>query len=120
MSKKVDSDLEKMNRDRRKAEEEYLDSQAQMLEVSRITRDGISNVDELILYVADVIQSVAHSEDVARASNNDIVYSEAIGIRREMTKLLELLLMNGTAEQSVEDGTEEAHRANNEGEEGYV
>ena len=120
MSKKVESDLEKMNKDRRKAEEEYLDSQQRMLEVKRIMRDGITNVDELILYVADVIQGVTHSEDLARASNNGIVYSEAIGIRREMTKLLELILKDGSAIPVDEvDGTELNHRSNNEGEEGY-
>lgn len=118
--KKVESDLEKMNKDRRKAEEEYIDSQAQMLEVRRIMKDGITNVDELILYTADVILSVTHSEDLARANNNSIVYSEAVGIRREFTKLLELILKDGTAIPMEDvDGSEEAHRANNTGEEAY-
>ena len=97
MIRKMTSDLEKMNMERRKAEEEYLDSQQQMLEIRRIMRDGISDVNELVLYVADVITSVTHSEDLARASNNDIVYSEAVGIRREFTKLLKLILKDGTA-----------------------
>ena len=120
MSKQVESDLEKMNKDRRKAEEEYLDSQQQMLEIRRIMRDGISDVDELILYVADVIKSVMHSEDLARASNNSIVYSEAVGIRREFTKLLDLILKDGTAMPMEEvEGTEEKHRAENDGEESY-
>jgi hypothetical protein len=118
MSKKVDSDLEKMNKDRRRAEEEYLDAQTQMLEIRRIQRDGINNVEELVLYVGDVIQSVQHAEDVARQHNNHIVYSEAIGIRREMSKLFDLILKDGTAAEQI-DGTEEAHRVNNEGEEGY-
>ena len=118
--KKVVSDLGKMNKDRRKAEEEYLDSQQQMLEIRRIMRDGITNVDELLLYVSDVILSVTHSEDLARTGNNPIVYSEAIGIRREMTKLLELVLKDGTAIPMEEvDGTEEAHREKNTGEEAY-
>ena len=115
MGKQVESDLEKMNKDRRKAEEEYLDSQQAMLEVRRIQRDGISNVEELILYVSDVIGGVTHAEDIARANNNSIIYSEAVGIRREMAKLLDLVLKDGTAL----DGSEEYHRANNEGEEGY-
>ena len=120
MSKKVNSDLEKMNKDRRKAEEEYLVSQQQMVEVSRIMREGISNVDELIIYVADVTQGVTHAEDVARASNNAIMYSEAVGIRREFTKLLNLILEDGTAIPMEEmDGTEEAHREKNNGEEAY-
>lgn len=97
MIRKMASDLEKMNMERRKAEEEYLDGQQQMLEIRRIMRDGISDVNELVLYVADVITSVARSEDLARASNNDIVYSEAVGIRREFTKLLKLILKDGTA-----------------------
>ena len=121
MSKQVESDLEKMNKDRRKAEEEYLVSQQRMLEIRRIMRDGITNVDELILYVADVITGVTHSEDLARASNNSIVYSEAVGIRREFTKLLELVLKDGTAIPMKDvDGTEEKHRAKNDGEEAYV
>jgi hypothetical protein len=120
MTKKVVSDLEKMNKDRRKAEEEYLDSQQQMLEIQRIQREGITSVEELILYAADVIVSVTHSEDLARINNNPIVYSEAVGIRREFTKLLELVLKDGTAIPVEEqDGTEEAHRENNTGEEGY-
>ena len=120
MGKKIESDLEKMNKDRRKAEEEYLDSQQRMLEIRRIMSDGITNVDELVLYVADVIKSVTHSEDLARASNNGIVYSEAIGIRREFTKLLDLILKDGTAVPMEEiDGTEEAHREKNDGEESY-
>lgn len=119
MSKKVDSDLEKMNKDRRKAEEEYLDSQTQMLEIRRIQRVGINNIEELVLYVDDVIGSVKHSEDLARQHDNHIVYSEAVGIRREMSKLLDLIFKGGTAAE-VTDGTEEAHRAKNEGEEGYV
>ena len=120
MSKKVESDLEKMNKDRRRAEKEYLYGQEQMLEVRRIMEDGISNVDELILYVADVIDGVARSEDLARANNNSIVYSEAVGIRREFTKLLELVLKDGTAIPMEEtDGTEEKFREENEGTEGY-
>lgn len=111
------SDLEKMNKDRRKAEEKYLDSQQQMLEIRRIMRDGITGVEELILYVADVITSVEHSEDLARANNNSIVYSEAVGIRREFTKLLDLVLKDGTAIPM--DGSEEKHRVENDGEEGY-
>ena len=120
MSKKVVSDLERMNKDRRRAEEEYLDGQQLMLEVQRIMRDGITNVEELIVYVADVITGVLHAEDQARANNNPIVYSEAVGIRREMTKLLDLVLKDGSAiPMDKVDGTEEAHRANNEGEEAY-
>ena len=113
------NDLEKMNKDRRKAEEEYLDSQQQMLEIRRIMQDGIGNIDELILYISDVILSVTHSEDLARASNNGIVYSEAVGIRREFTKLLELVLKDGTA-MPMEDGTEEKFREENDGQEGYA
>ena len=114
----MESDLEKMNKDRRKAEEEYLVSQERMLEVNRIRRDGINCVEELVLYVEDVLQGVTHSEDLARASNNSIIYSEAIGIRREFKKLLELILKDGTAAVAI-DGTEEAHREKNKGEEGY-
>ena len=120
MGKKIISDMDKMNKDRRKAEEEYLASQQQMLELRRIMRDGITNGEELLLYVADVIISVERSEDLARASNNSIVYSEAVGIRREFAKLLELILKDGTAIPVEEaDGSEEAHRNNNDGSESY-
>ena len=112
------SDLEKMGKDHRKAEEDYLENQQRMFEVRRIQRDGINSVEELLLYVTDVIASVKHSEDLARQNDNGIVYSEAIGIRREMEKLLNLVLMDGTALKSI-DGTEEAHRANNKGDEAY-
>lgn len=116
---KVNSDLEKMNKDRRKAEEAYLESRDMVLEIERIKRDGISNVEELTVYIADVVKSVKHSEDLARMSNNAIVYSEAIGIRREMEKLLNLIFLDGTALENL-DGTEEAHRAENDGDEAYA
>lgn len=119
MSEKVESDLEKLNRDRKKAEEAYLVSMDRKLEVERIRKEGISSVEDLIAYIDDIIESVQHSEDLARMSNNPIVYSEAIGIRREMTKLLNLVFMDGTAAEHV-NGTEEKHREENTGEEGYV
>ena len=121
MEKKIENDLERMNKDRRKAEEEYLDSQQAMLEVKRIQRDGITNVVELVLYIADVLGSVTHAEDMARVQNNSIVYSEAIGIRREMEKLLDLVLKDGTAILDEEvDGTEKHHREGNDGNESYA
>ena len=116
--KKMVSDLEKMNKDRRKAEEVYLAGQKRMLEMQRIIRDGITKVEELVLYVNDVIASVSHDEDVARTQNNSIVYSEAIGIRREFSKLLNLVTKDKMTKEKI-DGTEEKHRLNNEGEEGY-
>ena len=116
--KKVASDLEKMNKDRRKAEEEYLESQERMLEVQRIKREGISCVEDLITYSFDVVESVKHSEDLARMQNNAIVYSEAIGIRREMEKLLDLIFLDGTATEAI-DGSEEKHREENDGGEAY-
>lgn len=116
---KVNDDLEKMNKDRRKAEEAYLESVEKKLEVERIKRDGISNAEDLVIYISDVVESVQHSEDLARMNNNPIVYSEAIGIRREMNKLF-LLLMRDEAPEEVMDGTEEAHREKNDGEEGYT
>ena len=122
MDKKVVSDLEKMNKDRARAEEEYMEQKEEVTEVFRIMREGISDAEELLTYLAACIKDATHMEDVARASNNNILYSEAVAIRRELSKLLKLLLMDGTAEveDGVEDGTEEAHRANNEGEEGYA
>lgn len=115
--KKINSDLEKMNKDRRKAEEEYIESQERMLEASRIRKEGISDVEDLVIYIFDVIESVKHSEDLARMQNNPLIYSEAIGIRREMEKLLDL--MGGNAVESIE-GTEEKHRKENDGNEGYA
>lgn len=115
---KLESSLEKMNKDRRKAEEEYLEGQTRMLEIQRIKRDGINNGEELVMYAEDVILSVMHSEDLARQHDNHIVYSESIGIRREMQKLLNLVRMVGVELEEI-DGTEEKHRVNNNGEEGY-
>jgi hypothetical protein len=113
------SDLDKMNAERRKAEAEYLESQQNMLNVKRIMREGINNVEDLVEYVVACIGDAKHMEDMARASNNNIMYAETIGIRREFVKLLKLVFLDGTAEQVMEDGTEEAHRAKNEGEEAY-
>ena len=112
---KEETDTEKMAEDRRKADEEY--DQQMVYEIRRIQRDGISNVDELLLYIANVIESVKHSEDLARVGNNPIVYSEAVGIRREFEKLGVLVLKDGTANM---DGTEEKHREENDGEESYT
>lgn len=124
MSKKVESDLKKMNKDRRRAEEEYLDHQQFKLEIARIQREGIVEWDDLINYIGGVIEDVKHSEDIARLGNNPIAYSESIGIRREFIKLLQLLaLAESRAEnekEELEDGTEEAHRAKNGGDESYA
>ena len=112
-----------MNKDRRRAEEEYLDHQQFKLEIARIQREGIVEWDDLINYIGSVIEDVKHSEDIARLGNNPIAYSESIGIRREFMKLLQLLALaeSRAEEQPVEaDGTEEAHRAKNGGEESYA
>ena len=123
MSKKVNSDLEKMNRDKRKAEAEYAEHRDTVLEVRRIMREGIGCIEELVLYLDAAIQDSKHFEDLARAGNNSIMYSEAVGIKREFEKLLNLILMDGTAQEKImeeTDGTEEKHRANNGGEEAYA
>jgi hypothetical protein len=112
------SDLEKMTAERKKAEAEYLESQQDMLNVRRIMRQGIGNVEDLLSYVVACIEDAKHMEDLARERNNPILYSETIAIRREFTKLLDLVLMDGSAEKIL-DGTEEAHRENNTGEEAY-
>lgn len=121
MYKKVLSDLEKMNKSREEQAKAYMEKKEQMLEVYRITREGISNVEELVTYLVACIEDAEHMEDISRKENNNIMYSETIAIRREFTKLLKLMLMDGTADQKIEDidGTEEAHRANSEGEEAY-
>ena len=118
---KVTSDLEKMGKDRRKAEEEYLEHRDYMLEVKRIENEGISDVNELLTYLVAVIEGVEHSEDLARAANNAIVYSEAIGIKREMQKIVKLVMKSGTVTEQGESegGTEESHRAENDGQEAY-
>lgn len=124
MTNKIETDLEKMNKDRRRAEEAYLEGQKKALEIQRIQQVGINNPDELLLYVTDVIEDVKHSEDLARQQNNSIVYSEAIGIRREMSKLRDLIMlpvMRGREKVANEmEGTEEAHREKNKGVEGYA
>jgi hypothetical protein len=122
MEKKVLSDLEKMNKDRSKAEAEYTEQREEVLEVHRIMKEGIQSPEELFTYLVACINDAKHMEDLARAGNNNILYSEAIGIRREFTKLLKLLTVDVEEGENPEevDGTEEAHRAKNEGEEGYV
>ncbi|MCK4636915.1 MAG: polyprenyl synthetase family protein, partial [Methanomicrobia archaeon] len=69
MSEKVESDLEKMNKDRRRAEEEYLKSQEGVLEVKRIQREGIQSPEDLLMYITAVIEDAKHSEDMARIGN---------------------------------------------------
>ena len=118
MDKKNLTDLEKMSAERKKAEAEYLDSQQDMLNVKRIMREGINNVEDLVKYLVACIKDAKHMEDLARASNNNIMYSETVGIRREFLKLLKLVFLDGTAKEAM-DGTEEKHRAENSGEEGY-
>lgn len=119
MEKEKLSDLEKINAERRKAEAEYIESQQEMLNVKRIMREGIKDFEELVQYLVACVQDAKHMEDMARASNNAIMYAETVGIRREFSKLLRLVLME-EEEEEAPDGSEEAHRANNEGEEGYV
>jgi len=97
-----------------------------VLDIHRMLKEGIQSVEELFKYLVFCIDDCKHMEDRARDTNNNIIYSEAIGIRREFTKLLKLLLIPGDEEEEEEeeggeeDGTEEGHRANNDGSEGYV
>ena len=120
MDKKVLSDLEKMNKDRAKAEAEYMEQREEVLNIHRILKEGIADGSELYEYLVFCVNDCKHMEDIARKENNSIVYSEAIGILREFTKLLKLLTMVEPVEEGDEDGTEEAHRVNNDGSEGYV
>ena len=123
MEKDKLTDLEKINAERRKAEAEYLESQQNMLNVKRIMREGIADFEDLVQYLVAAIQDAKHMEDLARASNNNIMYAETVGIRREFSKLLKLLLMvKEDLEEDLEnvDGTEEKHRKENDGEEGYL
>ena len=121
MEKEKLTDLEKITAERKKAEAEYLESQQSMLNVKRIMREGINDFEELVQYLVAAIQDAKHMEDLARASNNNIMYSETVGIRREFSKLLKLLLMVEKEEDPEEmDGTEEKHRKENNGEEGYL
>jgi len=120
MDRKILSDLEKMNKDRAKAEAEYMEQKEEMLDIHRMLKEGIADGDELLRYLVFCVNDCKHMEDIARKDNNSIVYSEAIGIRREFTKLLKLLLIPKDEEESEVDGTEEAHRENNDGSEGYV
>jgi len=121
MDKRVLSDLEKMNKDRAKAEAEYMEQREEVLDIHRMLKEGIQNTDELLRYLVFCINDCKQMEDLARKENNNIIYSEAIGIRREFTKLLKLLMIpeNIMEGDEEEDGTEEAHRANNDGSEAY-
>jgi len=121
MDKKVLSDLEKMNKDRAKAEAEYMEQKEEVLDIHRMLKEGIANGDELLRYLVFCIDDCKRMEDRARETNNNIMYSETIGIRREFSKLLKLLLIpDDVIVADGEDGTEEGHRANNDGGEAYV
>ena len=122
MDKKVLSDLEKMNKDRAKAEAEYTAQKEELTEVFRIMREGIKNDEELVTYLVACIGDAKHMEDIARQGNNTIMYSETVAIKREFTKLLKLLLKGGEEMEDLTDvdGTEEKHREVNDGSEGYV
>ena len=113
---KTNSDLEKMKMDRKRAEEEYLNSMNRRLEVERITREGIKTQEELILYLQEGIENVKMSEDAARLSNNSIVYSESIAIKREFRKLLSLIMFPEVEAETAE----EIHRQNTDGGEAYA
>jgi hypothetical protein len=119
MNKKVLTDLERMDKDRARAEAEYAEQKEELTEVYRIMREGIKTDEELVTYIVACINDAKHMEGVARQANNNIVYSETIGIRREFTKLLKLLMAE-EEEGEPEDGTEESHRKNNEGDESYA
>ena len=119
MEKRVLSDLEKMDKDRAKAEAEYMEQKEEVLDIHRMLKEGIANDDELLRYLIFCINDCKQMEDLARKDNNNIVYSETIGIRREFSKLLELLLMPDGEEVSENEG-EAIHRANNDGMEGFV
>jgi hypothetical protein len=121
MDKKVLSDLEKMNKDREKAAKEFLAKKEELTEVYRIMQEGIQSVEELVTYLVACINDAKHMEDIARQGNNTIMYSEAVGIRREFQKLLKLLMKGDEEEEeNPEDGTEESHRLENDGSEAYV
>ena len=120
MDKKVLSDLEKMNKDRAKAEAEYIEQREEVLNIHRMLKEGIKDGGELYEYLVFCVNDCKHMEDIARKENNSIIYSEAIGIRREFTKLLKLLTMGSEEEEELEDGTEEKHRENNTGDEAYA
>jgi len=113
---KASSDLEKMKKDRRRAEEEYLNTMNRRIEVERITREGIKTQGELILYLRERVDGAKITEDAAKLSNNLILYSEANAIQREFRFLLSLIML-----PEVEAETqEEAHRQNTDGGEAYV
>ena len=120
MEKKVLSDLDRMNKDRARAEQEYMKQREDVLNIHRMLKEGIVDGGELFEYLVFCVNDCKHMEDKAREGNNSIIYSEAIGIRREFTKLLKLLSMAKPVEESKESGTEAAHRVNNTGDEAYA
>lgn len=113
---KMTDDLKKMKMDRQRAEREYIDSMNRRIEVERITREGIKTQDELILYLQQGIEDVKMSEDAARLSNNSIVYSESIAIKREFRKLLSLVMLPEVQAETAE----ELHRQSTDGGEAYA
>ena len=120
MEEEVLTDLEKMNKDREQAAMEYLEGKKETLEVFRIIREGITSFEELVDYVVFAIKDAEHGEDQARITNNNIMYSEMIAVRREFNKLMELLAKGGEKfEAEEENAGEAAHREENDGLEAY-
>ena len=122
MEKKVLSDLEKLNKSREEQAKAYMEQKEEVTKVFRIMREGIQDGEELFIYLGACIKDATHMEDMARASNNNIMYSEAVAIRREMVKLLKLLAIGAEEVEKLanEDGTEEKFREENDGSESYA
>jgi len=102
MRKEVLDDLELMRKIRderiRKAEE----AEAEMKEVERIQVEGIKTFDELVFYIRKTIQGAGNYEVQARDMNNTIMYAEAIGVKREMKNLLNLILKGDEEDKKLE------------------
>jgi len=107
MEKKVLSDLEKMNMERKRAWDEYEKSYVKQRELDRLMDEGIKNFDELVFYIRETLKATDNLNVTARNMNNNILYIESVAVRREFKILLNLILEGEEEEEEKkEEGME--------------
>jgi len=107
MEKKVLTDLEKMNMERKRAWEEYEESYVKQRELDRLMDEGIKTFDELVFYIRETLKATDNLNVTARNMNNQILYIESVAVRREFKILLNLILEGEEEEEEKkEEGME--------------
>ncbi|RLF97017.1 hypothetical protein DRN58_09260 [Thermococci archaeon] len=107
MEKRILSDLEKMNVERKRAWKEYEKNYVKQRELDRLMDEGIKNFDELVFYIRETIKAANNLNLAARNSDNKLLYVESTAVRREFKILLNLILVGEEKEEEEkEDGME--------------